>query len=149
VTRKKAITRNQDEEAEKPNHSDEKNPVNDEKDSQDKNQESNYYQCLNEDEGDEGFIEVYEECKNEETNYLGDNLKNQSDNGNANPPSDMDGLEFCEDKQEPIEAKKLEPVQNADKIKNAMKSISMNPPKWAQKYVFYIKNTHLNDSKLT
>jgi hypothetical protein len=127
-------------------HQDEKNPEIEEKEPVHR-EENNYYECLQENEDDEGFIEVSEECKNE-SNYIDDSIKNHRE---------VETFEFCEtvdidiiqqEEPENTQKKKLEPIQNAEKIKEAMKSINMNPPRWAQKYVFYMKN-NINDSKLT
>ena len=46
--------------------------------------------------------------------------------------------------QEPVNRIPTISKENAEKIKNTMKTINMNPPKWAQKYVYYIK--HFNHS---
>lgn len=109
--------------------------------------ENNYYQCLQENEEDEGFIEVAEECKNER-NFIEDSMRSERE---------LENFEFCEtvnvgiiqqEKQDNSIKKHIGPIENPDKIKQAMKSISMNPPRWAQKYVFYMKN-NINDSKLT
>jgi hypothetical protein len=126
-------------------HQDEKDSEMEEKEPLQREDEKNYYQCLKDNEEEEGFIEVAEECKNDK-NFIEDSMRSKKD---------LESFNFCEtvnleiiQEENQDRNKQLKHIENPDKIKQAMKSITMNPPKWAQKYVFYMKN-NINDSKLT
>jgi hypothetical protein len=97
------------------------------KDGEIENKDNGYYQCLNNCE-DEEFLDVCEEdCKNEEND-----LKVEDKNLN-----NIEDLEFVNNESnkpaENIVFVAKNPVKDPEKIKNAMKSITMKPPKWAEK----------------
>ena len=77
--------------------------------------ENNYYQCLNDcednelDINDNEFIEVNEECNTEVFEFV------------------------KEEKEDKTKATFIDPIKNPDKIKEAMKKIKLQPPRWAQK----------------
>jgi hypothetical protein len=135
----------------------EKNPLSQEKETNPSKESEGYiqYQCLSDNEDDE-FVEVNEECKNENINFLGETILN----GQIPENSSRSQLEFivCTHREviqkrddDELFAKSIKiTIREPEKIKTAMKSIKMNPPKWAQKYVFYYNNSKLNNNqKLT
>jgi hypothetical protein len=132
----------------------EKNPISQEKDTPQTKESEGYiqYQCLSDDDEDD-FLEVSEECKNENRNFLGENILN----GQIEVTSRETNFEYQEKEiiqkreNDEVLAKSIKiTIRDPEKIKTAMKSIKMNPPKWAQKYVFYYNNTKLkNNQNLT
>jgi hypothetical protein len=126
-------------------------------------------ECENFDDDDEGFIEVQEntnekkeiENPNIDTNSSTNINTNTNNNTNTIPlPKEdpLDGLEFYMTKTDENAYKESrfemkepggpkitfisrDPVKNPEKIKETMRSINMNPPKWAQKYIFYLTTT--------
>lgn len=124
--------------------------------------ENQQYQCLNEQE-DEEFVEVNEDCKNEETNYIGSHIYAHVHSHNQCVEEDFEFISKSEDANN-IPSQNVEfivqnqsgadanskpyvprsPIKDAEKIKNAMKKVKMNPPKWAEKYIFYTNLQHFS-----
>ena len=90
--------------------------------------ESSNYECF---EDEEGFVEVQEE---------GTEVQSTRDDNQIHSENFISGLEFVNDEIEANKDTNINEklsnefkVKDPEKIKNAMKSIPMQPPKWAEK----------------